>query len=247
MDAGCELNQHNDWNMTPISISLLKGHKGLAKYLLNHDMSLVNSKNDKGRTVIMTILIETLENGSSLTEELFSEITDLVENCNADASVQDKFKRNILHYLSAWEISLHSSYSFFDPNPTNDDSKSLKMRFQMKFVKYFLKHGCDPWQIDEEGDIPLSRAFKTKCSLYARNYPLIELLLNSMMDQLKQLQVPLVFDHDKDTFLTSYAKNVSFLFIEKGAKIIEDYHCVKGIFRNLRGIFPKEVAITIRP
>ena len=223
VDAGCELNPHNDWNMTPISISLLKGHQGLAKYLLNHDMSLVNSKNDKGRTVIMTILIETLENDSPLTEDLFSEITELVENCNADASIQDKFKRNILHYLSAWDISLHSSYSFFDPNPTNDDSKSLKMRFKMliKFVKYFLKHGCDPWQIDEDGDIPLSLAFQTKCSLYARNYPLIELLLNSMMDQLKQLQVPLVFDHNKDTFLTSYAKNVSFLFIDKEKDVFD--------------------------
>ena len=33
----------------------------------------------------------------------------------------------------------------------------------------------------------------------------------------------------------------------KGAKVPEDYHSVTGIFRNLRGIFPKEVAITIRP
>ena len=186
-------------------------------------MSLVNSKNDKGRTVIMTILIEALENDSPLTEDLFSEIADLVENCNADASIQDKFKRNILHYLSEWDISLNSCYSFFDPNPTNDDSKSLKMRFKMlmKFVKYFLKHGCDPWQIDEDGDIPLSRAFKTKCSLYARNYPLIELLLNSMMDQQKQLQAPLAFDHDKDTFLTSYSKNVSLLFIDKEKDVFD--------------------------
>ena len=37
------------------------------------------------------------------------------------------------------------------------------------------------------------------------------------------------------------------LLIEKGAKVPEDYHSVTGIFRNLRGIFPKEVAITIRP
>ena len=36
------------------------------------------------------------------------------------------------------------------------------------------------------------------------------------------------------------------LLIEKGAKVPEDYHSVTGIFRNLWGIFPKEVAITIR-
>ena len=33
--------------------------------------------------------------------------------------------------------------------------------------------------------------------------------------------------------------------IEKGAKVPEDYHSVTGIFRNLWGIFPKQVAITI--
>ena len=41
--------------------------------------------------------------------------------------------------------------------------------------------------------------------------------------------------------------NLPRLLIEKGAKVPEDYHSVTGIFRNLRGIFPKEVAITIRP
>jgi hypothetical protein len=40
--------------------------------------------------------------------------------------------------------------------------------------------------------------------------------------------------------------NIPGLLIEKGAKVPEDYHSVTGIFRNLRGIFPKEVAITIR-
>ncbi|OUT52432.1 MAG: hypothetical protein CBB68_01955 [Rhodospirillaceae bacterium TMED8] len=40
--------------------------------------------------------------------------------------------------------------------------------------------------------------------------------------------------------------NISGLLIEKGAKVPEDYHSVTRIFRNLRGIFLKEVTITIR-
>ena len=39
--------------------------------------------------------------------------------------------------------------------------------------------------------------------------------------------------------------NLQSLLIEMGAKVPEDYHSVTGIFRNFRGIFPKEVAITI--
>ncbi len=34
VDAGAPLNPGNEWKITPLAISMLKGHMGIAKYLL---------------------------------------------------------------------------------------------------------------------------------------------------------------------------------------------------------------------
>lgn len=34
MEAGCSPNEPNDWKMTPLAISFMKGHIGLVEYIL---------------------------------------------------------------------------------------------------------------------------------------------------------------------------------------------------------------------
>lgn len=34
MEAGCPPNEPNDWKMTPLAISFMKGHMGLVEYIL---------------------------------------------------------------------------------------------------------------------------------------------------------------------------------------------------------------------
>ena len=69
--------------------------------------------------------------------------------------------------------------------------------------------------VDENGDLPLSIAFKTSCSNYARNYPVIELLMKCMTKKLNESNMsPIVFDSEKNTMFSHFAKNVSFAYID---------------------------------
>ena len=70
--------------------------------------------------------------------------------------------------------------------------------------------------VDENGDLPLSIAFKTSCSSYARNYPVIEILMKSMTKKLNESNMsPIVFDSEKNTMFSHFAKNVSFAYIDQ--------------------------------
>ena len=79
-----------------------------------------------------------------LSEDLLSEITDLIEKRNADVNIHDKYKRNLLHYLAGWKIVLINS--------SNNMTKIEKVHYlttnskmQLKFMETFLNHNCDPW------------------------------------------------------------------------------------------------------
>ena len=134
----------------------LKGHTGIAKFLLNQPKVNINGRNDIGRTIIMTMMVEALESSDHLenhhnenkscplSEDLLSEITDLIEKRNADVNIYDRFKRNLLHYLAGWEIVFINS---LDNTAKTEKVHYLttKSKMQLKFMETFLKHNCDPW------------------------------------------------------------------------------------------------------
>ena len=86
-----------------------------------------------------------------LTQDLLSEICDLIDNRNANPLVQDKFQRNILHYLAKFDISTPA---------LKKKEVSERSKMQLKFFNMFLQYGCDPWLIDCDGDLPLAVALK---------------------------------------------------------------------------------------
>lgn len=44
MEAGCPPNEPNDWKMTPLAISFMKGHMGLVEYILKQPDVDINSR-----------------------------------------------------------------------------------------------------------------------------------------------------------------------------------------------------------
>ena len=93
IDAGSDLDIGNEWKLTPVAVAMLKGHtgklyylfsikkyfsfililaillsttftKGIAKFLLNQPGVDINGRNDNGRTVIMTMIIEAMDSSS---------------------------------------------------------------------------------------------------------------------------------------------------------------------------------------
>lgn len=52
MESGCPPNEPNDWKMTPLAISFMKGHMGLVEYILKQpDVDIDSRINDStGRT-----------------------------------------------------------------------------------------------------------------------------------------------------------------------------------------------------
>ena len=82
---------------------------------------------------------------------MLSEICDLIDKRNANPLVQDKFQRNILHYLAKFDISTPA---------LKNKEVSERSKMQLKFFNMFLQYGCDPWLIDCDGDLPLAVALK---------------------------------------------------------------------------------------
>ncbi len=56
VDAGAAINAANEWKLTPVSVAMLKGHAGIAKFLLDMPGVDINFRDDKGRTVVVTML-----------------------------------------------------------------------------------------------------------------------------------------------------------------------------------------------
>ena len=99
-----------------------------------------------------------------LTEDLLSEICDLIDQRNANPLVHDKFQRNILHYLAKFDISFSAAKTEKTTPSLKKKEVSERSKMQLKFFKMFLQYGCDPWLIDCDGDLPLAVALKVHMS-----------------------------------------------------------------------------------
>ena len=57
-EAGAPLNHANVWGLTPIAAAALKGHTGIFKHLLKLEGVDVNVKDENGRNILLTMVIE---------------------------------------------------------------------------------------------------------------------------------------------------------------------------------------------
>ena len=58
IEAGAPLNHANVWGLTPIAAAALKGHTGIFKHLLKLEGVDVNVKDENGRNILLTMVIE---------------------------------------------------------------------------------------------------------------------------------------------------------------------------------------------
>lgn len=70
LDSGSELNTPNEWKLTPVAIAFLKGHIGIAKYLLDQPGVDIDFRDDNGKTVLMKMVSD----AKVLNQELLDEI-----------------------------------------------------------------------------------------------------------------------------------------------------------------------------
>ena len=94
--TGADINAENSWRITPINIAMMKNHQGCVKYLLNKPGVDVNCKDEHGRTLLTTALLE-------LEEQTVDFVKYLLEK-GADPNIQDASGRGSLHYLAMTKV-----------------------------------------------------------------------------------------------------------------------------------------------
>ena len=210
LEAGAEVNACNEWKLTPVAVSLLKGHVGISKFLLDQPGVDINFKDDKGRTVILSMLAE-VNNEKRLTEELYSEIVDMVERRGADAKVIDNDKNNALHFLCSYNTV-----------PCLEAGVSLKKewlenkKLLEKFVKFFIKKGASVLQLNTSFMLPFNNAQVRVDSFSRKNYQILNILTDAMNSAAKGHDAPkLEFEKNKANPLHAYLNDLSFVGIEE--------------------------------
>lgn len=53
IEAGADLCAHNAWQLTPLAVAYMKGHMGLADFLLQQPGININCKDDKGNKMFL--------------------------------------------------------------------------------------------------------------------------------------------------------------------------------------------------
>ena len=207
--------------------STYAGHDGIFKHLLNMDGVDVNVRDDKGRSILLTMVIE-----SDLSSRALAEIQDLIEHRGADPKMCDFEGKNALHHLASRKLSISDPW-----NP--DTVAGLKDQFeaQLRGVRLFLRHGCSTFDIDKFGTMPVEVAMGNLHNLTelvvqgleqgetARNcntdglhvatksYSVIHDLLGAMMTQRNEML--------SAGLLNSFAININFFQIEEEASTLE--------------------------
>jgi ankyrin repeat protein len=98
VESGADLNAANEWKLTPVTVAMLKGHSSNSNYLLNISGVDLNVKNDRGYTVLMSMLSK-VSAEMPLTPHFLSEIKDMVSKRSADPKQTDNVGKNALHIV----------------------------------------------------------------------------------------------------------------------------------------------------
>ena len=235
--AGAVLDLGNEWKVTPLAVSMLKGHTGLAKWLLEQPGVDINGRDDMGRTVIMGMVVEALERYTEnplltpLSQGVLDEICYLVDRRSANPNLCDIAGKNILHYIAEWNITFVPSWQTSDWSEAKK-AKLVKERLnvQLKFLDSFLAYGCDVWAYDQADQWPLSTALTVPCTSIGRNYAVIDKLLRTMLTTLKRPLKHHMKSCVVSTLFQGFAEYWSLVFIDKEEKIYKDLVCIVKYF-----------------
>ena len=85
IEAGAKVDAGNEWKLSPLGVSILKGHKGISDYLMTLPDIEINMKDDDGKTILMNMFV----NQDRFTVEFHNDVKNLVENHKADPCFRD--------------------------------------------------------------------------------------------------------------------------------------------------------------
>ena len=183
LESGAGLQPRNEWGLTPLGVAVMKGHKGIADHLASLPGIDIDMRDEKGRTLLASMLVDQQEGGFCLS--LLDDIKVLVEKHGAKADLVDFQGRNALHHLT--------SSTFRDGlRPWIEDDKA-QVKAMMLIASYLLEKGLSPWVADKEGDFPVSLVLaqrSLRClGQRVANIELVQLLLRKMLEtSLEQAQ-----------------------------------------------------------
>ena len=126
LQAGADETLENDWSMTPLAISFLKGHLGITRELLNRSGADVNFRDKNGRTLVM------LTCQATISEALLKQLEALIKQFKADVTLTDIYGCNALHFLS------NAPVPHFNRNQPNSDPETIRC----KMAKLLIDNGC---------------------------------------------------------------------------------------------------------
>ena len=222
VEAGAALNVANEWKLSPLAVAFLKGHAGLAKYLLDLPGVDIDYANDEGRTVLLVMVAEADED-KPLGEELFGEIVDMVERRGADATLADHGGMNALHFLCAYPVFEAAAAEAERTKVAFAKGLERQRKIFSKFVEFFVSKRCSVLAADKNGCLPLMFCLaqptgKTK----TKDYVLVETILTAMKGELRwNKEATSNVPAGKPSVLTLWAENASLFHVARESKLLE--------------------------
>uniref|UniRef100_A0A914XND2 Uncharacterized protein n=1 Tax=Plectus sambesii TaxID=2011161 RepID=A0A914XND2_9BILA len=147
-EAGASMNAANAWQLTPLAVAYLKGHMGLADFLLEgnwQDPVDINCKDNDGLTLVSTVA----SNGAN--EQTLGQLTYLITKKHADCSITDTMGNTPLHHLAA------ASVTFLNGTETTAQEKEYKISVKdyLAIAALLIQGGADPSKKNEMGNTAL--------------------------------------------------------------------------------------------
>eukprot|EP01133_Synstelium_polycarpum_P003444 gene3444-3911_t len=143
------VNDQNDYKMTPLSVSVLKGHFRITEFLMTQGGD-PNVCDEHGRSILLQAL------DVSITSSLLVNVAYLIERHGSSVTHADKDGDTALHYL-ARDSSVQQRRTL-EETMTSLDEKTAVYR---SIGDILIKHGADINSANTKGATPLMLAFES--------------------------------------------------------------------------------------
>ena len=166
--AGANQNVTNSWNISSLTVAMLKNNFECVKKLLLYPDTDVNCKDDQGRTLISSA-VDTVSRNS------FDHIKYLIIEKKADTNIPDVQGLTVLHYAcQLHKTDVSSGYKNWD-QLSEKERKRLENEHQeliYELINLLLENGANINQKSNNGLTPFEIA------LEEQNFDIIDILIN---------------------------------------------------------------------
>lgn len=188
VEAGASLNSVNNWGLTPLAVSMLKGSSisfnsnqkyflektGLRSPQMNVSVTLPPGHSGLTQHLIRmpgidpnsvdkegrTVVLSMVSGSKSYDESTLALVEVMIDEYNLDPKVSDFAGMNALHHLAG------------PLNCGDPATLTTQERLQAAMVKVFLDRGCDSLALDSKGKLPLDLFMEHPMEKTCRKVPL---------------------------------------------------------------------------